>query len=298
MKRLAPSFAGVAGALFLLANLGLWAFHSLNGPREILRSTPLGLAADPRTAGETVEEAARSPWEDRLLAVVITRGDPAVQRIEHSGFQLAYFEPWEQARWTAHHLSSAMDFGRQKRTNDFRSDPAVNSGSAVAADYSLSGYDRGHLVPAQDLSWSAASMSQSFYFSNVSPQDPSLNRGPWRAVENEVRGLLDTASDLYVVTGPVMNPDAASIGNNRVAVPEFFFKAVLAHSKGGTPPWTAFCYLLPNSPQARSISDPVHSIDAIETLTGLDLYSALPDDLELRVEAQAWKWQGEKGPGR
>ena len=67
--------------------------------------------------------------------------------------------------------------GNAKRTNAFKKDPHIVGSSASAVDYRKSGYDRGHLAPAGDMKWDVQAMKESFYYSNISPQLPQLNRG-------------------------------------------------------------------------------------------------------------------------
>jgi endonuclease G len=73
-------------------------------------------------------------------------------------------------------------------------------------DYQGSGYDRGHLVPAADILGSQEAMNQTFYLSNMSPQDPSFNRGYWALFEKFVRSLRNHFDDVYIVTGPLFLP--------------------------------------------------------------------------------------------
>lgn len=86
------------------------------------------------------------------------------------------------------------------RTDNFRPDPLVETGSASLADYKGSGYDRGHLAPAGDMKWSQKVMSESFFMSNMSPQTPGFNRGIWRSLESLVRTWAAENEDIYVVS--------------------------------------------------------------------------------------------------
>ena len=67
-----------------------------------------------------------------------------------------------------------MITGQSERTENFRPDPAVPSGSAQLNDYKNSGYDRGHLCPAGDMTFNEQAMSETFYLSNMSPQEPAF----------------------------------------------------------------------------------------------------------------------------
>lgn len=125
---------------------------------------------------------------------------------DHEGFRLLYNETHEQAQWVAYELTALETDGPVDRTDDFREDPSIPTGSAALSDYRHSGYDndRGHLIPAGDARWSQAAMSATFLFSNVSPQDPNFNRGDWRILESKVRDWAKDNRSVYVVTGPAL----------------------------------------------------------------------------------------------
>ena len=113
------------------------------------------------------------------------------------------------------------------RTDDFRADEAVATGSAALEDYRGSGYDRGHMAPAAAMAWSVEIMSESFLLSNISPQDPDFNRGIWRDLEAMVRDWAVLHGEVFVVTGPVLSEQLPSIGPNEVSVPESYYKVVV-----------------------------------------------------------------------
>nr|WP_321289380.1 DNA/RNA non-specific endonuclease [uncultured Sunxiuqinia sp.] len=83
--------------------------------------------------------------------------------VDHTYYSIAYSENDEQAYWVYYHLTPELINGTQKRTDDFREDPLVSTGSATLADYKGSGYDRGHLCPAADMALNHTSMSESFF---------------------------------------------------------------------------------------------------------------------------------------
>ena len=114
-----------------------------------------------------------------------------------------------------------------KRGDDFRPDPAVPTGSATPQDYTRSGYDRGHLAPAADMSFSAKAMSESFYMSNMSPQAPQFNRGIWSKLEKQVRHFATKEKRIVVVTGPILPAEKnITIGANKVTVPQYYYKVI------------------------------------------------------------------------
>ncbi|MFC2113317.1 DNA/RNA non-specific endonuclease [Bacteroidota bacterium] len=106
---------------------------------------------------------------DNLLPVSTTG-----QVIHHTYYCLSYDEDHEQAEWTYHVLTSGILNGSVGRTDNFRVDPKVATGSATLTDYKGSGYDRSHIVPAGDMTRAHTAMSVSFYMSYMSPQNHSF----------------------------------------------------------------------------------------------------------------------------
>ncbi len=202
--------------------------------------------------------------------------------ITHTGFSLSYSEAHEQARWVAYELTKEETNKLYERTNRFSADPDVSSETANDNDYRKSGYDRGHLAPAGDMGWSEVAMRESFYYSNISPQLPSFNRGVWKRLEEQVRQWASENEAVYVVTGPVLTDQLGSMGLNRVSVPEYFFKAVLDYRNPGV---KAIAFLMPHVPNAAPLSQFVISIDSLEEVTGIDFFPLLPDNQEGRLES-------------
>lgn len=211
------------------------------------------------------------------------------QLVEHKYYTLKYIEYHEQAAWVAHKLTKECVHGRARRTDNFRSDPAVRTGSASTSDYKGSGYDRGHLVPAGDMKLNQTAMSESFYLSNISPQHPSMNRGIWRRLEEKIRKWVDADGDLYVITGPILKNPIGTIGKNKVTVPGSFYKIVLDYNY---PKVKMIGFVIPNRETRRGYEDYTMSVDDIERLTGIDFFPALPDKLEKDLESSnsPWEW--------
>ena len=119
--------------------------------------------------------------------------------IQHTYFTLSYSETNWQAEWVAYTLTPASINGTQERTDNFRIDPNVKSNPVGSGDYTGSGYDRGHLCPAGDMKLNLTSMSETFYMSNMSPQNPSFNRGIWETLESRARTVVQHSSRLWQV---------------------------------------------------------------------------------------------------
>ncbi|MEG1587403.1 MAG: DNA/RNA non-specific endonuclease [Bacteroidales bacterium] len=207
--------------------------------------------------------------------------DRPEQIITHTGYTVSYNSKWKVANWVGYELTRTETGGEEKRTNKFVTDPQVKGASATDSDYRGSGYDRGHLAPAADMAWSPVAMKESFYFSNMTPQAPNLNRGIWKSLEDKVRKWADRDSAIIIICGPVMNDTSKTIGKNKVLVPASFYKVILS-PYGKTP--KAIGFLFKNEGSLQTLDSFAVSVDSIEKLTGIDFFYQLPDSLESRIE--------------
>ena len=206
--------------------------------------------------------------------------------VKHTYYCLDYKEDVEQARWVYYELYPALINGTQSRTDDFRPDPAVSTGSASLSDYKGSGYDRGHLCPAADMKLNKTCMSETFFLSNMSPQVPGFNRGIWSRVEAQVRSWALEYDTLCLATGPIFKDDIGAIGANDVVVPGYYFKVIYSKKKG-----SMIGLVLPNASSSESLDHFVVSVDSVEELTGIDFFSGLEDEIEESIEEQCDYWE-------
>jgi len=204
----------------------------------------------------------------------------AGQIITHKYYTLSYSENDKQPYWVAYLLTGSMLNGSVKRTNYFRPDPQVTTGSAELSDYKRSGYNRGHLCPARDMTFDSEAMSETFYLSNMSPQVPSFNRGVWQQLEGMVRKWAINEDSIFVVTGGIMTSPIGTIGTNEVTAPSEFYKIVLDLT--GERKMIAF--ILPNQKGKKSFMDYAVSVDSVESVTGIDFFYNLPDSVEYILE--------------
>lgn len=236
-------------------------------------------------------------------------GLPSDDFLMHSALALEYAEEYEQARWVAHIILPDIINGNVNRTNDFRPDPKVKTGTAEEKDYFLKfeqadgsfrydgyGYDRGHLAPSADFRWSAKALSESYFYSNMSPQLGAFNRGAWAELEAALRGYIfrNPETQLYVVTGGILEEDLPVLERsvNQLRIPRRYFKVVLdLKNKNGVG------FIMPNQSILNPLETFAVSIDEVEKLSGLDFFSKLPDDLEEKIESTIAleKWLPEIG---
>lgn len=211
--------------------------------------------------------------------------------ILHTGFQLVYNEAHEQAKWVCYQFTKEETIKITNRSDNFREDKKIKTRSATDNDYKKSGYDRGHLAPAGDMSWSEEAMSCSFYYSNMSPQTPSFNRGIWKKLEEQVRDWVSIYDTLYVVTGPVLEENLPSIGSNQVSVPNYYYKVILDVKNGRK---EAIGFVLPNQNSNLPLQNFIVSVDSVEKLTEINFFHLLPDNIENQLEKKmcktCWKW--------
>jgi endonuclease G, mitochondrial len=199
--------------------------------------------------------------------------------IRHTYYTLSYSEENEQAAWVYYQLSSEINNGTQDRTDDFRADPSVSTGSASLSDYKGSGYDRGHLCPAADMTQNKTSMSETFFLSNMSPQLAGFNRGIWSSLEDQVRKWANEYQNIYVVTGPIFNNNLGVIGSDEVTVPGYYYKVIFDGKD------KMIGLILPNASSSKSMDQFVVSVDQIEQQTGINFFPGINDQLEKQLEA-------------
>ena len=217
------------------------------------------------------------------LETVIIKKDTPEQIKEYTGFTVSFNKDNHTPNYVAWELLGSEIAYNVERNNNFWQDKEIE-GCPQYKDYSRSGYDRGHLCPAADQKWSEEAMNDCFVMANMCPQDHNLNAGAWNTLENKERQWAKRDSAIVIVAGPIYEEsDKKRIGNIGVRVPSAFFKAFLAPYLK-EPRAIAFVY--PNMSSPGNMQDYAMSIDDLEEITGYDLFPALPDDLENKVEAK------------
>jgi endonuclease G len=205
------------------------------------------------------------------------------QIITHTGYTVSYNSEWKIPNWVAYELTKEEVEGVIPRGNSFVPDPEVpRNKSATTGDYTKSGWDRGHMAPAADMRWSEKAMKESFYLSNVCPQNRNLNAGIWKDLEEQVRGLAKQTGNIYVVSGPLVSKKPATIGNNNVAVPDAFFKVLLQNNNGE---WSAIAFMFANKSGRQPLSTYAMSVEDMQIVAEMDFFPALPDSIEERIES-------------
>ena len=126
------------------------------------------------TTQKMIEESNKEADTGRMEIPLMTSKKQG-QIIQRTGYTLSYDVKNKTPQWVAWELTKTETKGNEERTNDFQPDPDVIGAKVVTYDYSGSGYDRGHMAPAGDMKWNKKAMQESFYMSNICPQNHNLN---------------------------------------------------------------------------------------------------------------------------
>lgn len=193
------------------------------------------------------------------------------------GYVVGYNYQTKQPTWVIYRITSHSVNPRLERNDVFAEDSDVpRAFRAQLSDYQRSGYDRGHLAPYASLDFNQLSADQSFLLSNMSPQQAGLNRQGWERLENYERRWANMYQALFIYTGPIYKKQRIhqTIGYNKVAVPDYYFKILYAPLQN-----KAIAFVVPNAQVNRDdVAKYRVSIDSIEQRTGLKFFTALPEE--------------------
>lgn len=222
--------------------------------------------------------------------------------LEKPQYVMSYNRSKACSNWVSWYLNSSS-IGSTPRQNDFRPDPQLPSGwyQVSDTDYSGSGFDRGHMTPSGDRTSSVANNSATFLMTNMIPQAPGNNQGPWEKLESYLRGQLNAngGQEIYIISGSYglggvgTGGFANTIANGQITVPEQTFKIAVILSNGIddinriTTTTRVIAVIMPNIESIRPNQwQPYRtSVNAIEAATGYDFLSNVPTNIQDIIEA-------------
>lgn len=245
--------------------------------------TSLTIAQGHRGEGEL-------PLDKSLLELPAFVGTDVI--LIYYGFVVNYNTEYLIPNWVAYELTSDEVDGDVPRATGFSMDPSYIDRQAMREDYSNTGWDKGHMAPSADMKWSKAAMTESFYLTNICPQNHELNGRDWHVLENRVRSWARQYGRVWVVCGPIVKEQRfGTIGEQGVVVPDKFFKAILRQDEDGT--YQTIAFVFDNDSSRQPLKDAMITVDSLEAMTSYDLFTNLDDDVEVVVESQAsWEnWQ-------
>ncbi len=209
-------------------------------------------------------------------------------------YTLSYNRQKALPNWSAWRLDSSW-IGGAGRQDDFRPDTTLPAGwyQVIPEDYSEPVYDRGHMVPSGDRTNTIPNNSATFLMTNMVPQHPDNNQGPWEEFESYCRTIASQGNEIYIMSGGAGN--IGTIGatqQNRVVIPDVTWKVVLILPNGSndlqrvTRSTRVFGIIVPNRAFNRNTPwrDFRVTVDAVEYLTGYNFFSNIPKNTQELIE--------------
>lgn len=217
---------------------------------------------------------------------------PTNYLIQRAQYALSYHRDNGIPNWVSWHLE-ASDIGSTPR-GDFHTDTTLPSGwyRVATGDYTGSGYDRGHMTPSGDRTASSADNYATFYMTNIIPQAPDNNQGPWNALEEYCRSLANSGNELYIISGGAGSK--GTIASGKVRIPNSTWKVIVVLPQGSSDlsrvstSTRVIAVNMPNQQGIRSVSWKSYrvSVDQIESLTGYNFLSNVSSSIQSVIEAR------------
>jgi endonuclease G len=219
------------------------------------------------------------------------------EMVFRDGYVLEHSSEWKVPYWVCESLEQDELHGAAPRRNVFKPDDRLTPGlRAELADYKGSGFDRGHQAPAGDQTKDQRLKDETFFLSNMVPQNGNQNQQIWATLEDLVRGWAEdaVATDVRVITGPVFHTDedlkngfslVDTIGKNSVGVPKAIYK-IVSGSIGGER--RAVAFLIENRPHSKPFDyrSFVVKVQTIEERTGFNFMPGLDPGDRVKLETQ------------
>jgi len=208
-------------------------------------------------------------------------------------YSLSYNRSRATANWVGWRIASIW-LGSASRQDDFRPDTTLPSGwyQVTGSDYSGSGYDRGHMCPSGDRTNTVSDNSATFLMTNMIPQLPANNQGPWAQFEEYSRDIVRQGNEVYVFSG--VHGNIGTIAGGKVVVPATTWKVILVLPNGSNDlervrrDTRAFGLVIPNQGSIVTTWRTYRkTVREVEELTGYDFFSLVPKAIQEVIERRA-----------
>ncbi len=300
----------VVGTVILIAMVGSGVSLSNGTVRGVLRPDPKG----PLVAIADVPDRAVA---DRYCPLGLPQKFKALEEfmgdtklIVRNAYILEHSAQTRGPYWVCEALNQSHLAGdNPKRENKFQADKEnLDEGErSELSDYEgLKGiFDRGHMMPDADRHDSDLKL-ETFYLSNIVPQDSVLNQKQWRFLEARARQWVCSGRKLWIMTGPLWydpqedDPALAdgritirTIGKNQVSVPTHIFKIVLSDSTTNPQGWELLAFVMPNRPEypkEKFFAEYLRSVDWIEARSGFDFFPDKRGDVDFEAMEAVTPW--------
>ncbi|MBP5548776.1 MAG: DNA/RNA non-specific endonuclease [Bacteroidales bacterium] len=241
----------------------------------LLLAVPSCRHASSQTA--RIEQNDGREWT-RDIDLPVTPADRSEQILYRKAYVVSYNKETRQPNWVAWKLTAEHTQGDvQRPATAWHEDYEVPEPRIYYSDYKHTNWDRGHMCPAGDNKWDKTAMYESFLLSNACPQNKTLNSGIWNQIEMKCREWARKYGEVQIVCGPIfMNCEHDTIGENRLPVPEAFFKVVLIPVNGELYGTGFIC----RNNEGNKKKDLYHnSIPEVERITGIKFF---PNSVDIK----------------
>lgn len=208
--------------------------------------------------------------------------------IRHAAYTASFNSSRKIPNWVAYELTPEKANGKTPRPKNspFCEDPDYRGAQPSRADYhNENGWDKGHMAPCADMKLSNQTMMESFYFTNVCPQNHSINAGDWKELEELIHKMASQqGKTVYIICGPIITNNAyGTLGYAQVAIPDYFFKAVLYKDSQG---YHSIAFVVPNEASSQQLRNYAISVNNLEKSIGINLFCNLDKRVQESVESQ------------
>lgn len=208
------------------------------------------------------------------------------QILYRKGYVVSYNKDTKLPNWVAWKLTAEHVNGEARRPgNAWHEDTDVPTPRANSFDYKGSGWTRGHMCPAGDNKWDSDAMYETFLYTNCCPQNSNLNTGTWNQIEISCRRWAEKYGEIYIVCGPVLfQQEHETIGDNKVVVPEAFFKVIVCLTDNNA---KGIGFICRNTDGNRKKDLYVNNIKQVERVTGMTFFPHLPNAVKDKIKNRA-----------
>jgi endonuclease G, mitochondrial len=220
--------------------------------------------------------------------------------ISRPQYVLSYNRTKEIPNWASWQLNAEWLGSRPRRS--FQPDTSLPSGweQVNPNDYTGSGFDRGHMVPAADRNRTEADSEAVFLMTNILPQAPDNNQGPWEGLESYCRQLVGQGKELFIIAGGAGEGGQGEkgrrgeINRGKITVPASMWKVVVVSDRPGSgiaginDKTRVIAVIMPNKQGIKEEAWRSYrvAVDEVEALTGYDLLAKLPPAVQEAIEAK------------
>lgn len=204
--------------------------------------------------------------------------------VSHIGFTSSYNHEMLIPNWVAYELTAEECEGTLKGKESFCWDPDLKGRQPNREDYKNDAqWDRGHMAPKADMKWSVQAYEESYFLSNICPQNRTFNSGSWASTEKFARRIARKYGSAYIVCGPIVTMQQyGTLGTPEIVIPDAFFKAVLIKKETS---YSAIAFIMQNKPVTQDLKGCSMSVDKLEAIIGMDLFCNLKSSIQKEIES-------------